>query len=154
MTILVASVHHNGTKLVFDDILVGVTDKVRIHLEPKFWAGLHIYAKGSDIIVPLRHPRIVAEGWKVRSKRREELGEQYRILKEEIDPYHPYYLPIEHEDRDQWLHTIGICLGLNLTTDWPVIGKCEDVRSKLDDKDEYLLSSWMEDGFFKKFGYS
>ncbi len=165
MIILVPSVHHTGTKLVFKDILRGLpeinqqdyteheTGKIRIHIDEPFLEDLHYWLKRVPAIVPLLHPRKVASGWKVRFKRREELGEQWNWLKTEIDPYDPYYLPIDHEDRDRWLGRIGKALGLKLATGWPVIGKCEDKRFELDDKDEYLVNSWMDDGFFDRFDY-
>jgi len=155
--IVVPSVHHTGTKLVFDEILRDVPSlhKQRIHMEPKFLDWLHgIIGTGAQIIVPLRHPRIVAIGWKLRAKRLEELDEQWKILKEEIDPYNPYYLPIEHEDRDKWLAQIATGIGRSLGTNWPVIGACPAPVRQLNDKDEWMLASWMEDGFFARFDYT
>lgn len=165
MLILVPSVHHTGTKLVYNELLKGfpeinqqdhsdhVWGKIRIHIDEAFLEDLHWWLKRVPAIVPLLHPRKVAIGWKVRAKRREELGEQWKMLKEEIDPYGPYYLPIDAEDRDKRLDKIGQGLSWTFVTDWPVIGRCDDSRPELDDKDEFLVKSWMEDGFFERFGY-
>lgn len=166
MRLLVASVHHTGTMLVFDDILAGfpIIDpqdhsehewgKVQIHLEERFLEDLEWWLKRVPTIVPLRHPREVAIGWKVRAKRREELGEQWKLLKEVIDPYQPHYLPVDSLNKDMWLQKIARVESLILATNWPVIGRCDDPRPELDDKDEFLVRSWMEDGFFERFGYT
>ncbi len=169
--ILVASVHHTGTKLVHDDILGHLTTvnpetfdftnpgelpelgKIRFHLESQFLEQLIWWRYRSPIIVPLLHPRTVAIGWAARQKRREELGEQWKILKGEIDPFHPHYLPIDQSDRDERLRKIEKELGLKLKTDWPTIGHCDVPRSELSMKDEHLLKGWMNDGFFEQFGY-
>ncbi len=153
--LLVASIHHTGTKLVHDEILKNVhpQSKHRVHIEPKLERELMGYAGFCKIIVPLRHPRIVALGWKKRRKDLWELHDQWWMLKEMIAPLHPYYLPIEHEDRDRILAFIGHMLGLELKTDWPIIKASPAPMKELDDSEERLLASWMEDGFFKTFGY-
>lgn len=152
--ILVASVHHTGTKLVFDEILSEVTDKERIHIEPFNLPQLLKFRETSDIIVPLRHPRRVARGWKYRAKRMEILSEQWYMLKTEIAPFNPYYLPIEHEERDKWLAEIGRKLGLSLKTEWPIIGTSKGISiPELDDREEAFVSKWMKDGFFEQFDY-
>lgn len=165
MRILVPSVHHTGTKLVYDELLEGfpvgepkersgeLWVKVRIHLEKQFLDDLIWWLDRVPAIVPLRHPRTVAKGWKFRAKRLEVLGEQWQMLKEKVDPYDPFYLPIDQDDRDKWLGRIGEELKWKFTTDWPVIGSCGQ-SADLNDKDEGLVKSWMEDGFFEKFGYA
>ena len=42
------------------------------------------------------------------------------ILAEQLDKYNPYYLPVDHKDRDLYLQRINEGLGLNLKTDWPM----------------------------------
>ena len=153
--ILVASVHHTGTKLVYSWILENIDDldKYRVHIEPKNLEELRELREVADIIVPLRHPMIVANGWKRRGKRLEELGTQWHMLKTDIAPYNPYYLPIEHEDRDEWLTHIGQKLGVRLKTDWPIIGRTCAPAEELEEKDKALVLNWMKDGFFEQFGY-
>jgi hypothetical protein len=153
--ILVASVHHTGTKLVYDYILDEVEDKKRVHIEPDNLDELRKLRQMADIIVPLRHPRRVAQGWKYRSKRLEDLGTQWHMLKTDIAPFTPYYLPIEHEERDRWLSFIGKALGLELKTEWPIIGTSKGISiPELEDREEAFVSNWMKDGFFEQFGYT
>lgn len=165
MLIVVPSVHHTGTKTVFLDILkdlqpeVNQQDykrnegKLRIHIDKPFLDDLHFWCARCPAIVPLRHPRKVAYGWKARAKPLWDLTEQWNWLKEEIDPYVPYYLPLDSPERGHWLQEINRSLGTSFTTDWPMLGHSE-ATTELDDKDEFLIQSWMEDGFFEQFGYS
>ena len=151
--ILVASVHHTGTKLVYDGILTGIENKLRIHLEPRFHRDIQECLGLATIIVPLRHPRIVARGWKFRSKSLEMLGAQWTMLKEVIEPHWPCYLPIENEDRDDWLDKVILAIGRKVDTSWPVIGRSPEPKPDLSREEEELVASWMEDGFFERFGY-
>lgn len=166
MIILVPSVHHTGTKTVFNDMLKGWTvinqqdpnppddGKIRIHIDKAFLEDLDYWLKRAKTIVPLRHPRSVAIGWKRRWKPLTLLDWQWNWLKENVDPYNPYYLPVDQEDRDSWLLKINKGLGTDFKTDWPVIGHSEAPLRELEEKDEYLVRSWMEDGFFERFGYT
>lgn len=166
MIIVVPSVHHTGTKLVFNDILRDLvafnqqdktprdSGKLRIHIDAPFLEDLHYWCAKCSIIVPIKHPRDVAIGWKVRFKKLGELAQQWTWLKEEIAPYDPLYLPIDLPDRDEWLDKVNLKLNLKLNTDWPVIGRCDDPRPELDESEKTLVNSWMADGFFEQFGYN
>jgi hypothetical protein len=151
--ILVASIHHTGTKTVFNDILREVEDKERIHIEPKFLEELKHWLKRATTIVPIRHPRTLAVGWKSRFKKLDELEEQIELLKTEIAPFNPFYLPIDNDDRDEWLNKVNLELKLNLTTNWPVIGRHGGDWLELSEDEERRVKTWMEDGFFAQFGY-
>jgi hypothetical protein len=166
MYILVASVHHTGTKTIFNDLLSDWTTiinqqdpdppksgKLRIHIEESFIDDLEVWLKKSKTIVPIRHPRTVAVGWKSRFKTFDRLEIQWNLLKERIDPYVPYYIPIDRIDRNKWLRKFNSDTGLEFTTDWPVIGKHTAEEQELDENEERLVASWMEDGFFDRFGY-
>ena len=165
MIILVPSVHHTGTKLVHNELLKGWPQinqqdhtehscgRIRIHLDEPFLEDVKYWLQRVPAIVPLRHPRKVALGWKRRHKLLTRLGEQWKALKEIVDPYGPYYLPIDHEDRDAWLKKIERGLGLKFVTDWPVVGSSAAPEEALTDQDEFLLDSWMKDGFFARFDY-
>ena len=167
MWILVSSVHHTGTKVIFQDVLkdlIAISQgnrdkyippgKLRIHMDPEpFAKDIHHWAKKAEIIVPLRHPRSVAIGWKSREKRLDWLDAQWKFLKEKVDPYNPFYLPIDRPDKDAWLRKINMALETDFTTDWPVIGQYSGEYAELDEKDERWVKTWMKDGFFKRFGY-
>lgn len=165
MKILVASIHHTGTKTIFNDLLrcypeinqqnydYPFTGKIRIHIDGAFIEDLRHWRLKADVIVPLRHPRTLAIGWKSRSKPLWQLEDQITLLKEEIAPFAPFYIPIDKDDRDDWLNKVNSGLKLHLTTDWPVIGKHGGDYLELDKSEERLVDSWMEDGFFTRFGY-
>lgn len=72
------------------------------------------------MIIPLRHPYLVAESWRRRNKPLDELADNFRLLVDEIDPYNPLYLPIDVENRQEYLDKINKELGLDLRTEWGV----------------------------------
>lgn len=72
----------------------------------------------SDIVVPLRHPKVVAVSWAKRNKDEQELIGCFDILVNEIDPLKPNYLPIDSDYRNVFLKKLNFNMGLNLTTDW------------------------------------
>ena len=164
--ILVASVHHTGTKVIFNDILRDLPEinqqlydetghsKIRIHIDPVFKGDLHHWLKRAKTIVPLRHPRTVAIGWKSRFKPLWDLEAQWDLLKNEIDKYNPFYIPVDDiETRDDWLHKVNLELELKLNTNWPVIGQHGGEYLPLNGDDERRVQTWMADGFFGRFGY-
>jgi hypothetical protein len=166
MYILVPTVHHTGTKTVFNDILNGMeiinqqdptpppSGKLRIHLDGPLIPDVVTWLRKAHVIVPIRHPRKVALGWKARHKKFARLDPQWTYLKELVDPYKPFYLPLDRPDRNKWLREINFALGTDFTTNWPVLGQHCAEELPLDDKDEHWLQNWMADGFFDKFGYT
>lgn len=77
---------------------------------------------------------------------------QIELLKS-FDNQIDHYLPIDVEDRDEWLIDINLLHGLKLKTDWPIIGKHEGELLSLTDEEERRVESWMKDKFFNSFGY-
>jgi len=72
------------------------------------------------MIIPLRHPYLVAESWRRRNKPLNEMADNFMLLADELDPLNPLYLPIDVENRQEYLDKINSELGLNLKTDWGV----------------------------------
>ena len=182
MIIVVPSVHHTGTKFVYRYLLSdekgwefvvpnpdtksaylnadgtprkGNKGKVRIHIDKPLMPRVHAWMKEFPSIVPLRHPRAVAQSWKNKQKDLRWLGEQWEFLKREVDSYDPYYLPLnDSELRNDYLNDINNELDIDVDYNWPVICKGADEFKELTNQDEELIYSWMFDGFFEKFGYS
>ena len=76
-------------------------------------------------IIPLRHPYLVAESWKRRGKSVTDLVTAYKKIPRLFDPLQPYYLPLDVEDREDYLVNIEKGLNLNLSHDWPVVNSKE-----------------------------
>jgi len=72
------------------------------------------------MIIPLRHPYLVAKSWELRGKPLTELTENFKLLVNELDPLSPLYLPIDVENRQDYLDKINKELGLELRTEWGV----------------------------------
>ena len=72
-------------------------------------------------VIPLRHPYLVAESWKRRGKPVTDLVTAYKKLPELFDCLNPYYVPMDTEDRDDYLVQIEKGLGISLSHDWPII---------------------------------
>lgn len=118
-----------------------------VHIWPKevdTWSQL-LHA-GDPIIVPLRHPLEVAKSW----KRREigpgdtlkvlDLPQWWRLLIGVVDPAHPYYLPLDVPDRDNYLARICLLADVDLETDWPVLR--EDGAPPADPAVELTMEEW------------
>lgn len=166
--ILIASVHHTGTNFVWQHLLNGMTEVgmnyshyaippvcigfVRIHCDLLQHDYLEYWLKHALCIVPLRHPLTVAVSWKARDKDLSELPGQWQILKNEVDPHDPMYLPIDSPDRMNWLDRISRNMGQELQTDWPVVMSCNK-SAELTDTERDAVVAVMADGFFDRFGY-
>ncbi len=153
--IVVPSVHHTGTKFVYEELLNDLAPgerKLRMHCEDRFREDLHMLCSMYPAIVPLRHPRTMAEGWKTRGKSLDELNRQWLVLEEEVDFYDPYYLPLDSPDRDRYLTEINKALKLSMRTDWS--NKWSNgLTAILDKEDERKVKIAMSTGFFERFGY-
>lgn len=162
MILLVASVHHTGTKTICNSVLAPFSGflphrpepegKLRLHIEECHLVDLEYWTGHAITIVPMRHPRSVAIGWKSRFKPLALLEKQWNQLKE-LAPRVDYYLPVDTEDRDEWVDKVNLDLKLNLFTDWPVIGQHGGEYFELDERENRQVDSWMADGFFEQFGY-
>lgn len=169
MDVILPTIPHTGTNLVLRHILGGFTkvqnvkhtnnggnnvifthiensDNVRIFLNQ--FLGKH------PIIIPLRHPLLVAVSWKVRQKPIEVLVSLWGFLIGFIDPHSPLYLCIDKSNRDSQLDNINDVLGLNLDTSWPVVSSvnrtAELAQTEID-----LVGQMMNEHqhFFSKVGY-
>lgn len=167
--IVVASVYHTGTNFIFQHLLKGMT-QVGIAPDSKYVKGLprnsfarihcdlsqHVYLQWWLLrclcVVPMRHPVSVAESWKARGRDLANLAIQWNILKTEVDPYEPMYLPIDSPDRMNWLDTISRNIDRELQTDWPVVMSCNKSATLTETEREAVVEV-MDDGFFDRFGY-
>ncbi len=167
--IVVASVHHTGTNFVWQDLLSGLTEVgmnyghygkiqppengfTRIHCDLAQYDYLEWWLERYNCVVPLRHPMSVAASWKARGEDLSLLPFQWEILKNEVDPHKPSYLPMDVPERDKWLAEFNERNGLNIHTDWPVIMSCNK-SAELSQNDRQAVIEVMADGFFDRFGY-
>ena len=75
-------------------------------------------------IIPLRHPHLMMESWKRRGKPVKDMVTAYRRILE-LDSFDPYYLPMDVEDRAEYLNKIEDGLNISLGTDWPIVNSKE-----------------------------
>lgn len=132
MTLCVPTVQHTGSKFITAHLLAGQTKRdikkgyvgpgvYFDHLWPHKWEWWQPLLDQFPAIVPLRHPSAVYESWRARGRPFREMTDQWRVLIEKVDPYQPYYLPLDVEDRQGYLDRINTELGMNLTTEWKVV---------------------------------
>lgn len=169
MMIVVAGVHHTGNNFVWQHLLKGMTQVgmnydpsgrkrppengfVRIHCDLSQHNYLEWWISRYLCIVPLRHPLTVARSWKARDKDLSLLPVQWQILKKEVDPHEPMYLPLDSPDRMNWLDTISRNMGQELQTGWPVVMSCNKSAELTDEEREGVVAV-MADGFFDRFDY-
>lgn len=147
------SVMHTGSKFLFNHLLRDVKME---------WEHKHIGAN-EDVngwlherpcLVPMRHPEAVAVSHYTRYGSVDKMCHGFRQLVKFADPLGPYYLPLDTDDRQDYLDRINERFGLSLQTRWPIIGSCwerkelpSSAQAQLDDLTLELSS------FFGKFGY-
>lgn len=158
---------HTGTYFVTKHLLSSLTERPIKHgiIGPGLYSD-HVYphkrglwydvlSKSDHVIVPLRHPAVVAESWKKRNRPKLELIEQFEELIGFVDQFQPLYLPLDVDDRDNYLGKINAATGLELETSWPVIHSKKathdiDWRNLYPDDDiqEMIDANWQ---FFGRF---
>ncbi len=132
MAILVPTIPHTGTKLLANDILREYEhnalinkpegqQKIDDHIFPEKITRWKELLNEYPAIIPLRNPISVAVSWERRHRDLGELCVMWYIMVEQIDRYNPHYLPIDSADRDSHLDSINRSLGLQLTTEWPIV---------------------------------
>lgn len=75
-------------------------------------------AKSAPLVMPLRHPYLVAESWKRRGKPIDELIGMFRVMHDDVLPLEPLVIAVDSEGRDEQLQATSETLGIPLTTDW------------------------------------
>lgn len=165
MKYTIPTIQHTGTKLLakmFGDIhwasfIEDIGDR-----EDVLYLG-HLTANSIEaikrlnnpILIPLRHPYLVAESWIRRGKPLTELAENFRLLVNELDPLNPLYLPIDVDNRQDYLDNINKELGLSLETNW-AIENSKKMTYNLSHKDlspDQIIIDLVNDieGFIKRF---
>jgi len=132
MTLFVPSVYHTGVRFCreslfsdfkFESQVLPNPEATSIHIEPTHIKVLqHWLNEAEHIVVPLRHPSLVARSWKLRNYDMDALDEQWRMLASVVAPYDPIYMPVDHPDRSLYLDALNERMGLELQTDWQPVG--------------------------------
>jgi len=161
--IVVASIPHSGTRFVLEHLLAprkrvkSAPDDGEFffeHLDSPHIPKLRDMMRQFPCIVPMRHPKSIALSWKADSRLLTDLTTMYRCLVSAIDPFKPCYLPLDVENRDAYLQLLNDQTGLNLKTDWPIIG-ASGVVGRFDAPDYGFYESLMDElsDFFGRFSY-
>lgn len=80
-----------------------------------------------NMVIPLRHPYVVAESWKRRGPYDlDDLYRRWELLINDFDPFDPFYVAIDTPLRDSQLKAIK-----DIETDWPIVNS-EAFTWKLD----------------------
>ena len=97
----------------------------------------------------------IALSWKARSKNVAHLTDDFRRLVSAVDPLDPIYLPLDVPEREDYLAALNERLGLNITTNWPVVASCGKRGHLEEGADSWLISDIQDElsHFFARFGY-
>jgi hypothetical protein len=71
-------------------------------------------------VIPLRHPYRVEESWRRKGLNVADMIRAFRAADECLTECKPYFLPIDHERREDYLDSLR-AIEPDLQTDWPVI---------------------------------
>ena len=121
--ICVPTVQHSGSLFVVDHLFGGRDNVVFRHFGQPAFEQLFEHIDGRNIIIPLRKLKDIATSWSGRQSNPHHLDRDIKLLIAFCEKYDPYFLPIDHENRQDYLDVINEGLSLSLTTDWPVINK-------------------------------
>lgn len=121
--ICIPTVQHSGSLFVVDHLFGGRKNVVFRHFGQPAFEQIYEHINGRNCIIPLRRLKDIAYSWSGRQKDPAHLDRDIGLMIEFAQEYNPYFLPIDHDDRDIYLSEINKAFGLNLETDWPVINK-------------------------------
>lgn len=88
------------------------------HIHPSLKHRFLPLLEDNTVVIPLRHPKVVAKSWQARKKDELEMIEAWRCLVNDVDAFNPHYLPVDADNRDEHLKKLNADLGLDLETDW------------------------------------
>lgn len=148
MIVAAPTAEHSGTRFLIDlfrregfvhnntPFLVGGPDiVVQVHFGQKNWQAFEelVEDRGFPIVIPVRRLHSVFLSWEARGKNTDLLDERIGLMTEWSERS-PYWLPIDSDDRDEWLDEVRDGLGLKLETDWPIIGSDKHTNGKTEDR--------------------
>ncbi len=169
MVIVVPSIHHTGTNFVLQNLLRKFAthpntiaslppeqSKVHVHVEPSLVGQLdHWVRLMYPMLVPIRHPASVARSWKARGKPVSEMVGQWQMLIDQVAPFKPSYLPLDVDNREDWLEAFCDKFSLDLSTDWEVVRGSgiviTDPDAELNAVELSEIDSLMSSPFFEQF---
>lgn len=134
--IIIPTVQHTGSLFVVDHLFGGRDKVVFRHFGQKNFKDVYNHIDGRNIIIPLRKLDKIIESWAGRQSNPYHLDRDIALLIDFAEKYNPYFLPIDHERREDFLKTISKAFKIDLQTDWPVVNKqkhrpCGDDFSKV-----------------------
>jgi hypothetical protein len=132
--VIVPTVPYTGTNFVCelfrqaDYQVIGLSEKPT---QPKYLRQCHVlkpsqidaaaaHAGVMPVIIPLRHPYRVEESWKRKGLEVSEMIRAFKAIEERFLRFCPYLLPIDHNEREEYLDSLR-AIEPDLHTDWPVI---------------------------------
>ena len=69
-------------------------------------------------IIPLRHPYLTQKSWSDRNHEKSDLVGMWETMANDIAPLNPFFLPLDVDDRQDYLDALNDATGLGLKTDW------------------------------------
>ena len=126
------SVPHTGTHF-----LKGVLESAGEQVRARHWEGWT--PTDETIVAPIRNPYDTFVSW-VNRERDQDFLEKWEIFNKAYETQNLLILPIDTNDRDKRLRTLGAELGLKLQTDWTPVnqGNNQDI-GYVDLKEVYEL---------------
>lgn len=131
---IVPTVPYTGTNFVCELFrasgyeVLGLTQR---NSRPKYLRQCHLlkptqtdaaaaHAGVMPVVIPLRHPFRVEESWKRKGLDVAEMIRAFKAIEERFLRFCPYFLPIDHNDREEYLDSLR-AIEPDLQTDWPVV---------------------------------
>lgn len=147
MIVAAPTVEHSGTHFLIDlfrgflhrhptgNVAPGVNTLVQCHFgQAKHWGAFERIMVDFEppLVIPVRRLHAIVLSWESRQKRLTALDRELSLMTDMVERQ-PYWLPIDAPDREDWLAEINDGLGLNLHTEWPVVGSEKKTNGKPED---------------------
>lgn len=125
---LLLSVQRSGTRFTQRILTAGGLKTAQLHSAPTMMDRIELWLErccqlGLPIVIPMRHPVSVAKSWYARGDQLDDMFEQWRLMIQCAERCRPWFLPVDHPERDEFLAELSEGIGgERLKTDWHKYG--------------------------------
>ena len=116
--IVIISVRHTGTRFVRSHLID--CKYMNRHVGERYLHQVEPYID-NNLVIPLRRLDRIIVSWERRDMGLEGLRDSLNELIDKYDHRDPYYLPIDSDDRDEFLKALNEGMDTDFKTDWPVV---------------------------------
>ena len=152
---LILSVQRSGTRFIQRVLTQAGLKTAQLHTAPQMMERIEVDLKkccdeGLPVVIPLRHPFSVAHSWKNRGEQLDDMFKQWELLIQTVDRCNPWFVPVDHPERQHFLDELADDTGLALETRWKKYGS-KPGMAYLDPDEQELVNQLVATEFVQAF---